>query len=113
MASFEDEISDGFAELAAEAGTAAGVDDLKFKGVVVAGGGVLDTSSEEPMRVDLKLGTVRRCRLMVTRAAIAALADKPATGEVFTLGAKKLRIEDIEDEDPTDNTVSYLVKVSG
>lgn len=112
---FDEELKAGFDELAAEAGTAASGGVLKFKGVVIVGGGggVLDSGTEEPMRADTKMGRVRRCRLMVARGAIDALAAKPKAGEAFTLGTKTLRIEDIEDEDPSDATVVYLVKASG
>jgi hypothetical protein len=103
---FEQELANGFAELAAEAGTE---DALTFKGAALVG--VLDQGDGDPLRTDTTLGPPpKRLRLLIARAALDALPLWPKVGEAFDYGTGKLSIKEIEADDPTDPTVVVTVK---
>ncbi|WP_043586672.1 hypothetical protein [Geminisphaera colitermitum] len=106
--SFEDELAAGFAELAAEAGTKAA---LSFRDTPIVG--VLDEGTDDPLKADTKIGTVKRSRLVIARSELAKLQAKPKTGDVFSYGTggAKLSIKDVEDFDPSDVTVTFIVKL--
>lgn len=103
---FEQELAAGFSELASEAGTG---QELTFKGLTLSG--VLDEGPADTLRTDTTMGPApKRLRLVVARAALDALAAWPKVGEAFDYGARKLSIKEIEAADPTDPTVSFIVK---
>ncbi|EIP96872.1 hypothetical protein OpiT1DRAFT_01299 [Opitutaceae bacterium TAV1] len=106
--SFEDELNAGFAELAAEAGTGP---KLSFRGKACVG--VLDTGTDDPLRADTRIGSVKRSLLMIARSELAKLPALPKVGDVFDYGpgGDKLSVKDVEDFDPTDATVVYVVKL--
>ena len=102
--SYEDEMNAGFDELAAQAGT-----QLKFGARALSG--VIEDVGQDPLRVDLKMGGIRRVRVVISRAKLAALPVLPKVGQSFVCGSKQLRIEDIEgDDDPSATTFTYVCK---
>ena len=104
--SFDDEMNAGFDELSSEAGTKA---YLSFGGVAIVG--VLDAGSEDPLQVNTKLGgAARRCQLMLARSELAKLDHIPKIGESFSFRGGILSVKDVEDIDPTDTTVVFVVK---
>jgi hypothetical protein len=105
MSDFDDEMESGFNELAGEAGTG-----LSFGGVAIAG--VLDDGDREPLNVRTKIGSVRRSRLMISRTELTKLPAIPKVGDSFAFAGGRLSIKDVEDFDPTDPTVVFIVKQS-
>ena len=96
----------GFSELAAEAGTNTA---LSFKGSALVG--VLHEEGPDITRTEPSLGRApNRLLLMISRAALNALAAWPKVGESFDYGAGKLNVKDIEGVDPTDPVVNFIVK---
>ena len=103
---FEQELSAGFSELASEAGTGWA---LSFKSVPLVG--VFDQADADLLKTDTTSGPPpKRLRLLVSRAALDALAAWPKIGEAFDYGTGKLSIKEVEGIDPTDPTVVFIVK---
>jgi hypothetical protein len=104
--SFEEEMQAGFDALAGEAGTKAG---LSFGGVGITG--VLDTGDDDPLQAHLKLGGApRRLQLAVARRELAKLDRVPKAGEAFKYRGGILSVKDVQDVDPTDPAVVFVVK---
>jgi hypothetical protein len=104
---YDEEMAAGFAELAGNAGTS---NALTFGLVALVG--VLSMDGVDTWRPDTQLGQSRRLLLDISRTELAKLTTLPKVGESFGYGAGKLRILDIDDEEPGSVSITYTVKKS-
>lgn len=101
---FESEMAEGFAELAAEAGA-----EATFGGATMQV--VVSSPTPAQQQVDIAMGRPYVVRVEVLRSELPT--PRPQVGESLDIGGIKHAIADILKYDVTDPTVVYVCKTTG